>query len=125
MDDNFHQAANTNIMNFSDDDDLRLFESRYNPDLAREILRIKHNDPEVTSLTVSLVDLNEVASRRLGYVLGKNTHVKSLILRDCNLDVVGPCTGLQNNPETQFQWNRPRQYLLTDICIETNRRARE
>eukprot|EP00579_Thalassiosira_antarctica_P014114 CAMPEP_0201948784 /NCGR_PEP_ID=MMETSP0903-20130614/55637_1 /ASSEMBLY_ACC=CAM_ASM_000552 /TAXON_ID=420261 /ORGANISM="Thalassiosira antarctica, Strain CCMP982" /LENGTH=568 /DNA_ID=CAMNT_0048491979 /DNA_START=72 /DNA_END=1779 /DNA_ORIENTATION=+ len=102
--DNFVQAADINIMSFSDDDDLRLFESSRDPELATKILRVKHNDPDATSLELTAVDLNEVASRRLGYILGINTHVKSLVLIRCNLDVVGLCVGLQNNQCIEKLW---------------------
>ena len=95
--DNFVQAADINIMSFSDDDDLRLFESRDDSELARKILRVKHNDPDATILELDAVDLNKLASRRLGYILAKNTHVKSLFFTYCNLDVVGLSAELQNN----------------------------
>ena len=75
---NFNQAANTINKSFSDDDDLRLFESRSGSELARKILRIKHNDPEVTSLAAFNDDLNKVASRHLGHILGQNTHLQDL-----------------------------------------------
>mmetsp|Transcript_39952 Transcript_39952/g.72005 ORF Transcript_39952/g.72005 Transcript_39952/m.72005 type:complete len:117 (-) Transcript_39952:124-474(-) len=108
MDNNFDQAADTNIMSFSDDDDLHLFESRYDPDLAREILGIKHNDLDATSLELTAVDLNEVASRRLGHILGQNTHLKFLDIWNCNLDVSsGLCDGLIHE-ETLIPRNQPR-----------------
>ena len=75
-----------------------LLESHLEPDLAREILCIKHNDPEVKELVLnSVVDLNDVAPMRLGYILDENTHVKSLSIWNFNMDVLGLCTGLQNN----------------------------
>mmetsp|Transcript_25195 Transcript_25195/g.46395 ORF Transcript_25195/g.46395 Transcript_25195/m.46395 type:complete len:444 (-) Transcript_25195:190-1521(-) len=95
--DNFNHAADANNKSCSDDDDLRLFESCCGPELVRKILRIKHNDPEVTRLTGFKDDLNEVASRRLGHILGQNTHLEELSIWDWNLDMVGLCAGLQNN----------------------------
>ena len=49
--DNSDQAVDINMMKcFLDDDDLRLFKSRRDPELAKQIRRIKHNDPDATSL---------------------------------------------------------------------------
>ena len=84
-----------NNFNISDDDDLRLFESL---NLASEIIRIKHNDPEVTRLIVRGVrDLDERAWRRLGHILGQNTNVENFQIWNSTLDVAALCAGLQNN----------------------------
>ena len=82
--------ADSNSMSFSDDDDLRLFESLDDPELARKILRVKHNDPEVKCLELGRAAiLNERVSSRLGDILGQSTNVEELSIMYCNLDVVG------------------------------------
>ena len=97
--DNFVQAADINIMSFSDDDDLRLFKSRDDPELARKILRVKHNDPEVKRLDLDtdVVGLSERARWRLGDILGQNTNVEELMLWCFSLDGVWLGAGLQKN----------------------------
>ena len=69
---------------YSDDDDRRLFYlfgSNYDPELANEILRIKRNDAEVTSLYLGSIDhLSEIAWRRLGHIIGQNTHLEELTI---------------------------------------------
>ena len=75
---NFDQADSNNT-SFSDDEDLRLFESLDDPELARKILRIKHNDPEVKRIELDDAgDLSERAWRRLGDIFGQNTNVEEL-----------------------------------------------
>ena len=64
MDNNLDQAADTNNKSSSDDDDLYLFESRRDPELARQILRIKHNALDATSLELTGGGLNKVVPRR-------------------------------------------------------------
>lgn len=59
---------------FSVDDDFLLFVSLKGHELASNVLRIKHNDPEVTRLELSWDDdLSRRAWRRLGHILGE-TH---------------------------------------------------
>ena len=79
----------------SDEEDRRLFEPPLGPNSAARILRLKRDDPEETELEL-FNDLNGVASRRLGQILGHNTHLTSLGFGS-NFDVAGLCAGLQTN----------------------------
>ena len=84
---------------FSDDDDLRLFQSLGGPDdLARKIVRIKHDNPEVTSLLLKDArNWSETAWRRLGDILGRSKYLKEFHLVRCNVEGVGLFAGLQHN----------------------------
>ena len=85
-------------MSFSANVDVRIFKANGDPVLARKIIRIKFNGPEVKRLGSGGVgDLSERASRRLGDILGQNEHVKELSIWGCNLGMVGLGAGLQNN----------------------------
>ena len=63
----------------------------------RIVNEAQQNAEKHSKQTRAPVDLNEVASRRLGYIFDINTYVKSLFLWECNLDVVGLRAGLQIN----------------------------
>lgn len=99
---NLEQASDPNNSDNSpssdDDDVLRLFESRRDPRFAKEIIRIKLNDPEANRLHVNIAgDLDERAWRRLGDILGQNTIVEKLCILYGNPGMVGLCAGLQHN----------------------------
>ena len=64
----------------SDDDDSRLFsglgEGSFHSSGTADILRIKHNDPEVKSLTLIAAFLGDSAWTRLGHILGESALVE-------------------------------------------------
>ena len=64
MDNNLDQAADTNNKSSSDDDDLYLFESRRDPELAGQILHTKHNALDATRLELTGGGSNKVVPRR-------------------------------------------------------------
>ena len=76
-----------NNLNPSDDDDLRLFEG-VGGRVPNTILRVKHSDPEVTSITLANVQLVAAAWIRLGDIL-ESAHLKELFLIGGNVDVNG------------------------------------
>ena len=96
----FDQAGDVTTLGVSDEDDLRLFGS-LGPRVVETILLLKRDDPKVTRFAFVDAGLNEVASQRLGYILGQNTHLKNLSVRFSNLNVIGLCAGLQSNRSIQ------------------------
>ena len=85
-----------------DDEDSSLFEHSR---LSRQILRIKHNDPEVTTIELfSGEEMNDRRWSRLGSILGQNTRILELGLTSRDLNVVGFCNGLKINKSIKRIW---------------------
>ena len=76
-----HAASNLSI---SDEDDRRIFQS-LSSILVNKILRIKHNDHEVTYLDLQIGgNIENQVWRRLGQILGQSTKVEKFDLHDWN-----------------------------------------
>ena len=94
----------------SDEEDRRLFETLLGPKRTEVILRLKRDDPEETQLQLIDEHLNEVASRRLGQILGQNTHVTDTLASFPQFwrgGAVRPDQNQQVHSEIHFTWNRP------------------
>ena len=91
-------VPSSNGYTFSDEDDLHIFRSSSDPELAKRIIRVKHDEPGTEHLHLSSVDsLNEIDWPRLGVILGQNTNLKELRLKNYNVDMAGLGAGLRNN----------------------------
>lgn len=102
-----HTTAFTATSNFLEDlTDKRMYTTSYHPKLSNEIIRLKHNDPTLDTLTFSEwgrgFDIH--AWKRLGAFLKTNTHLKELSISCCRLERNSfgrLCEGLKYNTSVQ------------------------
>ena len=100
-----HAASNLSI---SDEDDRRIFQS-LSSILVNKILRIKHNDHEVTYLDLQIGgNIENQVWRRLGQILGQSTKVEKFDLHNWNQ------TGM--NCFVPFLINNPSLKEIRLIC---------
>jgi len=86
--------------NISDDEDRRLFSRFLDPSLINDVLSCKRNNPYMTYIEIKHTDikddLDSMASRRLGNILGNSTTLYSMQLTRCCLDVLELFEGLRS-----------------------------
>jgi len=95
-----NNRAKKSAMAADDDANRRLFESLLQPNLVRELIRIKHNDPTEIYLCLwsHAQDLDGKVWSRVGCILHQNTNVRTLNIANIgNVDAVRLCDGLQHN----------------------------
>ena len=93
---NLALTANTS----TDGDYLRLFQGAGDV-AAKIIVRIKHDDPEVKTLTIKGAHLGGEAWNHLGHILAQSTHVKELNIGYCHVNLAELCRGLFFNQSIQ------------------------
>ena len=79
-------------------DDLKLLESFREPNVARKLMCIKHNDPSVKGLELLSSVLDTQAWRLMGCILGRSRYIDELMIQNCHqVDLAGLCVGLKMN----------------------------
>ena len=97
-----------------DDDDMHLLETITDPKLACDITSIVRDESDCRRLEVNGTDrLDERAWRRMGYIVGQNTHLVELQIIAIGIDLEGLCAGLLNNRSIQVF-----EFIMVDHLIQ-------